>query len=105
MNEIYRDFAVAVFKKLVTEVNGKVVYEIYQAADTVIFKVFFKDFQFGYAFNRISEKMYNGTSSTDECVAEFKAAYKKVIFDAFFKTEERKARDRKKGEEYGNNEA
>ena len=91
MNSMYYDFARGIKNKLCEDLNGRIVFEIYAHIDTVIFKIFFKDFDFSYAVNNIQERMYAG--SVDEIPEEIKHEYMKAIKRAFFKTEQRKRRD------------
>lgn len=91
MDNVYWDFAQSIKKKLCDDINGRVVFEIYKDIDTVIFKVFFKDFDFFYAVNDVQDRIYAGT--TDEIPEEFKKRYMSAIKGAFFKTANHKRRD------------
>ena len=92
MDKMYIDFAKSVKTKLYEEINGRVIFEIYQEVDTIVFKVFFKDFDYSYAVSNIWDRIYSG-QPTDTIVADFIAGYKKAIRRAFFKTAEHKKRD------------
>jgi len=96
---IYYEFANGMFKKLIKEINGKIVYEIYINLDAVIFKIYFKDFDFSYAISNVSEKIYTG-ESMDTIISDLKEKYKRAILNSFFKTGRKK-----EGEQYGIHEA
>ena len=91
MNSMYYDFAMGIKTKLCEDINGRVVFEIYQDIDTVIFKINFKDFDYSYAVNNVQDRIYSGT--VDEIPEDFKNNYMKAIKKAFFKTEKHKRRD------------
>lgn len=93
--EIYIECARAMNSKIRQEVNGLVRYEIYPEMDAIIFKIKFKDFDFNYGINNVQDLMYNG--GTDEAIDILLKKYKKAVLNAFFKTEERKERDRMEG--------
>ncbi len=95
MNSMYLDFANGVKGKLIEDLNGFVRYELYPNIDTVIFKICFKEFDFAFALNHVSEIIYKGVT-TDSIVEEFKKEYLKEIKNSFFKTEARKKRDKEK---------
>ena len=80
---IYYEFTNNFFKKLCETVNGKIIYEQYPEIDTVIFKIEFKEFNFRFAIDRVSEHIYNGDS--DKLIEELKEKYKRAILNAFFK--------------------
>ena len=92
MDNMYYDFARNVKNGLCEEINGRVFFEIYKDIDTVVFKSYFKDFEYSYAVNNISDRIYSGETS-DTIVTEFISGYRKAIKKAFFKTEEHKRRD------------
>lgn len=92
MDNMYIDFAKSVKAGLYQEINGRVVFEIYKEIDTIVFKVFFKDFDYAYAVNNIWDRIYSG-EPTDTIVADFISGYKKAIRRAFFKSEEQKKRE------------
>lgn len=91
MDNMYYDFAKNIKKKLCNELNGRIVFEIYDHIDTVIFKVYFKDFDYSYAVNNVQDRIYSGI--VDEIPEEFKRNYMKAIKNAFFKNENHKRRD------------
>lgn len=80
---IYYDFARGMFDRFKEAINGKIIYEIYPEIDVVIFKIFFKDFEFSYAVNNVANVIYDGTQ--DKLVEEFTHKYKRAILNAFFK--------------------
>ena len=81
--------------KIRQEVNGLVRYEIYPEMDAIVFKIKFKDFGFNYGVNNIQDLIYN--NGTDKAIDDLLKKYKKAVLNAFFKTEERKERDRMEG--------
>jgi len=91
MNDMYYEFAKNIKKKLSDDLNGRIVFEIYNHIDTVIFKVSFKDFDYSYAVNNVQDRIYSGT--VDEIPEDFKHSYMKAIRNAFFKNEKHKRRD------------
>jgi hypothetical protein len=91
MDSLYWDFAKNIKDKLSNDINGRIVFEIYKDIDTVIFKVFFKDFEYSYAVNNVQDRIYSG--SVEEIPEAFKKAYMSSIKKAFFKTECHKRRD------------
>lgn len=91
MKTMYYEFAMGVKEKICEDVNGRVVFEAYENIDTIVFKIFFKDFSFSYPVNEIQDKIYSGT--TGQVVEDFKKAYWASIKRAFFKTENHKRRD------------
>ncbi len=90
-NEAYWDFAQKIREKLRNEVNGLVKFEIYEEIDTIVFKIFFKDFDFNYGINDVQSIIYDGSS--EEVVCDLLSRYKKAILNGFFKTDDRKRRD------------
>lgn len=92
---IYVECARAMNSKIRQEVNGLVRYEIYPEMDAIVFKIRFKDFDFNYGINYIQDLMYN--NGTDKAIDDLLKKYKKAVLNAFFKTEERKERDRMEG--------
>lgn len=91
MGSLYWDFAKNIKDKLSNDINGRIEFEIYKEIDTVIFKVFFKNFKYSYAVNNVQDRIYSG--SVEEIPEEFKKAYMSSIKKAFFKTESHKRRD------------
>lgn len=89
---IYIECAKSVTHRLYKEINGKIVYEIYPEVDTIVFKVVFKDFDFHYAANNIQEIIYN--DGFDDVINVFLSKYKHCILNAFFKSDEKKERER-----------
>lgn len=87
-SDMYWDFAQNIRGRLRDEVNGIIKFEIFESIDTVIFKIYFKEFDFKYGINEVSSVIYDGR--TDEVVDDILSAYKRVILSAFFKTENRK---------------
>ena len=83
-NKMYYDFASGKFKKLCERVNGKIVYEIYKELDAVIFRIFFKDFEFKYAVKDVTQLVLNG--QTDQVIEELLSRYRSVLLGAFFKS-------------------
>ena len=59
-SDMHWEFATNVSDKLRDEVNGLVKYEIYGNIDTVIFKIFFKEFDFKYGISEVSSIIYEG---------------------------------------------
>lgn len=92
---IYIECARAMNSKIRQEVNGYVRYEIYPEMDAIIFKIKFKDFDFNYGVNNVMDLMVND-GMTEQLDILLKK-YKKAVLNAFFKTEERKERDRMEG--------
>ena len=90
-NEAYWDFAQKIRERLRNEVNGRVKFEIYEEIDTIVFKIFFKDFDFNYGINDVQSIIYDGSS--EEVVCDILSRYKKAILNGFFKTDDRKRRD------------
>ena len=102
-SEMHWEFAQSIRKRLRDEVNGIVKFEIYGGIDTIIFKIYFKEFDFKYGISEVQSVIYDG--NTEEVVDGILAAYRKAILSAFFKTENRKKRDQEirlgiKKEEY-----
>ncbi len=90
-NEAYWDFAQSIRERLRNEVNGLIKFEIYEEIDTIVFKIFFKDFDFNYGINDVQSIIYDGSS--EEVVCDILSRYKKAILNGFFKTDDRKRRD------------
>ena len=90
--KFYTDRARDIMQALRHEVNGSIRYEVYPEIDSIIFKVRFKGFDFNYAVNCI-DHIHEGDSN--KIVSDILHAYRNTIYGAFFKTEERKERDRK----------
>ncbi len=93
-NEAYWDFAQGIRNKLRNEINGLIKFEIYEEIDTIVFKIYFKDFDFNYGINDVQSIIYDGSS--EEVVCDILSRYKKAILNGFFKTEDRKRRDEAK---------
>lgn len=93
-NEAYWDFAQSIRERLRNEVNGLIKFEIYEEIDVIVFKIFFKDFDFNYGINNVQSIIYNGSS--EDVTNDILWRYKKAILNGFFKTEDRKRRDEAK---------
>lgn len=91
MDSMYYEFAKGIKNKLYEDVNGRIKFEIYDHIDTVVFKIFFKDFEFSYAVNDVQDMIYSG--SVDGLPDIIKKEYMKEIKRAFFKSESHKRRD------------
>lgn len=89
--EAYWDLAMSIKEKLREEVNGVVRFEIYEPIDAIIFRIYFKEFDFNYGINNIQDIIYDGNSS--DIADEILSKYKKTILNSFFKSEDRKRRD------------
>ena len=90
-NEAYWDFAQGIRNKLRNEVNGFIKFEIYEEIDTIVFKIFFKDFDFNYGINDVQSIIYD--ESSEEVICDILTRYKKAVLNGFFKTDDRKRRD------------
>lgn len=96
MDQMYYNFVNDVKDKLHEEINGRIIYEVYPEVDICVFKVTFKDFTFAYAVDRVQVQwIQEGKEGVIDIVNAFKVSYKDAITNAFFKTPERKERDRK----------
>lgn len=84
MDDVFYEFIKTLKEKLYQELNGRIEYEAYPSIDTVIFKVFFKDFDFSYPVNNIQDHIYSGDGDT--IVSDLKQCYMSAIKKAFFKT-------------------
>lgn len=93
-NECYWDFATSVRDRLREEINGVVRFEIYEPIDSVIFKIYFKDFNYSYGVNNIQDIIYS--EDAEDISSEILSNYKKVILNSFFKSEDRKRREESK---------
>lgn len=82
-NDMYNNFALSVLNKLRDRVRGKIVFEVYKEIDAVIFKVFFKDFNFKYVIKDITNLVLTGSS--DRVVDEVVKKYREVVMKGFFK--------------------
>ena len=94
VNDVYFDFAKSIKRRLNEEANARILFEIYEDIDTIIFRLYFKDFEFKYALNDIQTIVYTG--KTDEVVVDILSAYKSCILNSFFKSKARKERDKTK---------
>ena len=90
----YVDCAKSIDKKLRREVNGFVSFELYPEVDTIIFKIVFKDFNFSKAIGNVSDIYLGAANSIDNTVANIVKSYRCTVLNAFFKSEERKERER-----------
>ena len=90
-SDFYWDFAMSIRNRLKDEINGVVKFEIYGGIDTIIFKIYFKEFDFKYGLSEVQSIVYDGR--IDEVVDNILSAYRRSILNAFFKTESRKKRD------------
>jgi len=84
-NEMYYDFGLAIMKKLRDRVRGKIVFEVYKEIDAVIFKIYFKDFNFKYVVKDVTDIVLLGSS--DMVINEILKKYREVVMKAFFKGE------------------
>ena len=84
-NDMYYDFGISVMSKLRDRVRGKIVFEVYKEIDAIIFKVFFKDFNFKYVVKDVTNLVLTGGS--DKTVEEIMKKYREVVMKAFFKGE------------------
>lgn len=94
VNDVYFDFAKSIKRRLNEEVNARILFEIYEDIDTIIFRLYFKDFEFKYALNDIQTIVYTG--QTEQVVTDILSAYKGCILNSFFKSKARKERDKTK---------
>ena len=85
------DFAISVKQKLSADVNGRIKFSTYESIDTIIFQIYFKDFEFSYGVNNVSALVHDGKVS--ETVEDIENKYKEVLLKSFFKSSERKARE------------
>jgi len=85
MDDVFYEFIKTLKEKLYQELNGRIEYEAYPSIDTVIFKVFFKDFDFSYPVNNIQDHIYSGDG--DAIISDLKQCYMSAIKKAFFKTD------------------
>ena len=92
-NDIWFEFARSFVARLRQDINGGIKFELFPEIDVVVIKTNFKEFTFKYPINNVQEIMMIG--SIDEEVELFKRKYKAAINNAFFKTDERKERDKK----------
>ena len=90
--KMYYDYARAIKERVINEVNGFVVTETYPELNAIIVKVTFKEYEYRYAIDDVSNKIYN--SSSDLIISDFKEKYKGSIMKSFFKSNERKQRDK-----------
>ena len=96
MDNAYYNFVNDVKDKLKEDLNGRIIYEVYPEVDTCIFKITFREFEFAFPVNKAKEKwIEEGREGIIDIANDFKTAYKEAIENAFFKTPERKERDRK----------
>ena len=96
MDQMYYNFVKDVKNKLHEEINGRIIYEVYPEVDVCVFKVTFKDFTFAFPVDRVKARwIEEGKEGIIDIVNAFKTAYKDAIMNGFFKTQERKERDRK----------
>ena len=91
-NEIWYEFAKGFVNRLRQDINGSIKFEMFPEIDVVVIRTNFKDFTFKYAISNVQEIMMIG--SVDDQVDIFKRKYKSAINNAFFKTEDRKRRDK-----------
>lgn len=84
-NNMYYDFGLSIMNKLRDKVRGKIVFEAYKEIDAVIFKVYFKDFNFKYVVKNVTNLVLTGGS--DIVVEEILKKYREVVMKAFFKGE------------------
>ena len=82
-NEMYYDFSLSLINKLRDRVRGKIVFEVYKEIDAVIFKFYFKDFNFKYVVKNVTDFVLLGSS--DMVVEEILKKYRELIMKAFFK--------------------
>ena len=82
-NDMYNNFALSVLNKLRDRVRGKIVFEVYKEIDAVIFKIYFKDFNFKYVIKDITNLVLTGSS--DRVVDEVVKKYREVVMKGFFK--------------------
>lgn len=96
MDQMYYNFVNDVKDKLKEDLNGRIIYEVYPEVDTCVFKIMFREFEFAFAVNKAKEKwIEEGREGIIDIERDFKIAYREAIEKAFFKTPERKERDRK----------
>lgn len=98
--QIYIDCARSMKQKICNEINGRVQFEIYPEMDAITFKFIFKDFDFNYGINNIQDLMIS--DRTSEAVDEMLRKYRKAILNGFFKTKERKEKDKMEALGYEN---
>ena len=93
--QIYIECARAMLNRLRSEINGGIKYEIYPEVDTIIIKINFKNFDFNYGINNVQELMMN--DGIHLAIDDLLYKYKKAVLNGFFKTEERKEREKLEG--------
>lgn len=94
ISEVYWDFAQNVRGRIKDEVNGVVKFEIYEPIDTIIFKIYFKEFNFSYGISEVQSVVYDGRA--EEITNDILKTYKKAILNSFFKNDDRKKREEAK---------
>ena len=94
VSEVYWDFAQSIRSRIMSEVNGVVKFEVFEPIDTVIFKIFFKEFNFSYGISEVQSVVYDGRA--EEIVEDILKTYKKTILNSFFKNDDRKKREEAK---------
>lgn len=90
--QLYLDFGKSIRNRLYGDINGRIWFEMYPEIDTIVIKIIFKEFDYHYAIDHVQEHVYN--SDEEEIVNDFKKKYKRDVLNAFFKTDERKWKDR-----------
>jgi len=90
------NYIIKIFYGIKDEVNGCVRYEAYPSMDAVIFDIKFKDYVFKCPINKIQEKISNCVSVRD-VVNYVKEEYRKALLSTFFKSDNRKMKDKMEG--------
>ena len=90
--QLYLDFGKSIRDRLYNEINARIWFEVYPEVDTIVVKTCFKEFNYHYAINHVQEHVYS--SDEEDVIADFLKQYKRDILRGFFKTNERKQRDK-----------
>ena len=91
--EIYREYAAAQLKKIQDKINGHIRFELYPDNDMVMFRTEFKGFTYNHVFSGIQDRMYSGN---DDAINEFLKGYREALNRCFFKSEEKRAWEKKR---------
>lgn len=91
-NDIYREYALSLLRKLKEQINGYIVFELYPDADMVMIRTTHKGFDYNHVFNDVKNRVLD---DNDSAVEEFMEGYKKDLDKCFIKSEEKKAWEKK----------
>lgn len=95
MDKEYYEFGTKLISKIKQECNGDVTFEAYEKVDMILIRITFKGYRFNWPCDYVQNRIACGESIND-IYKQFKDDYSDEIHKSFFKSQERKKRDKER---------